>query len=192
MPNIYWVEAVDWNIRYFHGPAYSTHRGTTYNSYLIKDEKVSLVDTVYHPFTETLIDNIRSVVDFKQIDYIVVNHIEKDHSGAFPEIVKLAPQAKVIATKRGAEGLKQHYHGDWDIQVVKTGDQVSLGSQTLTFVEAPMLHWPDSMFSYIPEDALLLPNDAFGQHIASSRLFDDEVDMAQVMDEAAKYYANIL
>ncbi len=189
---VYWVGAVDWNIRYFHGPAYSTHRGTTYNSYLIKDEKIALVDTVYGPFTGELLENLKSLIDPAKIDYLVINHVETDHSGAAPEIMKIAPQAKVICTQKGMEGLKAHYFGDWDFQIVKTGDQLSLGSRTLTFVEAPMLHWPDSMFSYMPEEALLMPNDAFGQHYASSHRFDDQVDLNEVMDEAAKYYANIL
>ncbi|WP_366922932.1 flavodoxin domain-containing protein [Metallumcola ferriviriculae] len=189
---VYWIGAVDWNIRLFHGPAYTTHRGTTYNSYLIKDEKVAVVDTVYRPFTESFIENIKEYIDPTNIDYIVVNHTEPDHSGAFPELIKLAPNATVLCTAKGKEGLMEQYHGEYNVQVVKTGDKVSLGSKTLTFVEAPMLHWPDSMFTYVPEDALLLPNDAFGQHIATTGMFDDLVDEHQLMTEAAKYYANIL
>lgn len=192
LSNIYWVGAVDWNIRYFHGPAYSTHQGTTYNAYLIKDQKIALVDTVYQPFTRELIDNIEEICSLSSIDYIVINHIESDHSGAFPEIMTLAPQAKVFCTQRAAEGLNKLYGGNWDFTIVKTGDQISLGSKTLTFIEAPMLHWPDSMFTYCEEASLLLPNDAFGQHLASSSHFDDGVDLGQLMDEAAKYYANIL
>lgn len=192
LKDIYWVGAIDWNIRYFHGPAYTTHRGTTYNSYLIKDEKIALVDTVYGPFAEELIRNIKEVAEPSTIDYVVINHIETDHSGAFPEIMKLAPQAKVFCTRKAADGLKKHYFGDWDFNIVKTGDKLSLGRRTLTFLEAPMLHWPDSMFTYMPEEALLLPNDAFGQHIATSFRFDDQVDPAALMEEAAKYYANIL
>ncbi|MEW6662113.1 MAG: FprA family A-type flavoprotein [Bacillota bacterium] len=192
LDQIFWVGAVDWNIRYFHGPAYSIHRGTTYNSYLIVDEKVALVDTVYGPFTSELVDNIKEIIPLEKIDYVVVNHIESDHSGAFPEIMKLVPKAKVLCTQKAMEGLKKHFHGDWDFQVVKTKDSVSLGRRSLTFIEAPMLHWPDSMFTYVKEEALLLPNDAFGQHIATSHRFDDEVNINHVMDEAAKYYANIL
>ncbi len=190
---IYWVGAVDWNIRYFHGPAYSTHRGTTYNSYLVKDEKTALVDTVYGPFTAELVKNLREIIDLSKLDYLVVNHIETDHSGAFPEIMRLAPQAKVYCTQRAAEGLQKIYQGgNWDFNIVRTGDTLNLGAKTLTFIEAPMLHWPDSMFTYVKEDGVLLPNDAFGQHYASSFRFDDEVDIHEVMDEAAKYYANIL
>ncbi len=189
---IYWVGAVDWNIRYFHGPAYSTHRGTTYNAYLIVDEKITLVDTVYRPFAAELVENIRALMDPAKIDYVIINHVETDHSGSLPVIMELAPQAKVFCSQKGMEGLKSHYFGDWDYQVVKTGDTLKLGNRTLTFIEAPMLHWPDSMFTYVQEDAILMPNDAFGQHIATSARFDDQVDINQVMDEAAKYYANIL
>ncbi|AEG59463.1 FprA family A-type flavoprotein [Desulforamulus ruminis] len=192
LSNIYWVGAVDWNIRYFHGPAFSTHQGTTYNAYLIKDEKTALVDTVYQPFTQDLIKNIEEVSSLSSIDYIVVNHIESDHSGAFPEIMRLAPQAQVYCTQKAAEGLNKLYGGNWEFNIIKTGDEISLGGKTLRFIEAPMLHWPDSMFTYCPEASLLLPNDAFGQHIASSSRFDDGVDLPQLMDEAAKYYANIL
>ncbi len=192
MEGIYWVGAVDWNLRYFHGPAYSTHRGTTYNAYLIIDDQVTLVDTVYRPFTAELFKHIREVIDPARIDNVVINHIETDHSGAFPELMKTVPGAKVFCTQKGMEGLKKQYYLDCDYQVVKTGDVIITGKKSLTFIEAPMLHWPDSMFTYIKEDALLLPNDAFGQHIATSHRFDDEVNMDEVMEEAAKYYANIL
>lgn len=189
---VYWVGAVDWNIRYFHGPAYSTHRGTTYNAYLIIDDEITLVDTVYRPFAEDLVRHIKEIVDPAKIKNIVINHVETDHSGSLPLIKELAPQAKIYCTQRGQEGLEKHYFGGWDYNIVKTGDELKIGQRTLTFIEAPMLHWPDSMFTYIKEDAILLPNDAFGQHIATNFRFDDEVDIDQVMDEAAKYYANIL
>ncbi len=189
---IYWVGAVDWNLRHFHGFTYSTHRGTTYNAYLIVDEKTALIDTVYGPFAEEMIEKIREIIDPSKIDYVVANHVETDHSGAISEILKLAPQAKLVGTARCKEGLQKHYFGNWDFQVVKTGDEISLGERSLKFIEAPMLHWPDSMFTYIEKDALLLPNDAFGQHLATSKRFDDEVDEKILMEEAAKYYANIL
>ncbi|MBC7342849.1 MAG: flavodoxin domain-containing protein [Clostridia bacterium] len=190
---IYWVGAIDWNIRYFHGPAFSTHRGTTYNAYLIVDEKTALVDTVYEPFQEELIARLKEVRDPVNIDYLVINHTEADHAGAFLAIMELCPQATVLCTQRAYESLKDHYPGlDFQYEIVKTGTSVSLGRRSLTFIEAPMLHWPDSMFTYVPEEALLLPNDAFGQHIATSVRFDDEVDADLIMDEAAKYYANIL
>jgi len=192
LENIYWVGAVDWNIRHFHGFTYSTHRGTTYNAYLITDKKTALIDSVYNPFAEDMIEKIREVINPSKIDYVVANHVETDHSGAIQEILKLAPKAKVIGTARCKEGLQKHYFGNWNFQVVKTGDEINLGERSLKFIEAPMLHWPDSMFTYIEKDALLLPNDAFGQHLATSKRFNDEVDEKILMEEAAKYYANIL
>jgi len=192
LENVFWVGAVDWNVRNFHGFTYSTHRGTTYNAYLIVDDKTALIDSVYGPFASEMIERIKAVVDPSKIDYLVANHVETDHSGAISEILKLAPKTKLLGTARCKEGLQKHYFGDWDFQVVKTGDEVKLGKRTLRFIEAPMLHWPDSMFTYVEKDALLLPNDAFGQHLATSKRFDDEVDEKILMDEAAKYYANIL
>ena len=189
---IYWVGVVDWNVRTFHGHTYSTKRGTTYNAYLIIDDKVTLVDAVYTPFARDLIEKIKEIIDPSKIDYIVVNHIEIDHSGALPEIMKLCPKAKLFGTEKCKAGLYKHYYENWDFQVVKTGDKLSLGKRTLQFIEAPMIHWPDSMFTYCPEEKLLLPNDAFGQHYATSERFDDQTDACALMDEAAKYYGNIL
>jgi flavorubredoxin len=189
---IYWVGAIDWNVRSFHGHTYNTAKGTTYNSYLIVDEKIALVDTVYGPFADELTGNIRAIVPPENIDYVIANHVEIDHSGAMPAVMELCPKAKVLGTAKCKEGLYRYYYKDWDFQVVKTGDKLSLGKKTLTFLEAPMLHWPDSMFTYCPEETLLMPNDAFGQHYASSERFDDEVDHCALVDEAAKYYANIL
>ncbi len=189
---IYWVGAVDWNVRHFHGHTYSTHRGTTYNAYLIVDEKIALVDTVYQPFTDELINRIKEIIDPARIDYIIANHVEPDHSGALPAIKALAPKAPIYCTQKGKEGFSRYYSPDWEYKIIKSGEELSLGKYTLTFLEAPMLHWPDSMFTYIKEEALLLPNDAFGQHIASSERYADEIDQAVLMDEAAKYYANIL
>jgi len=192
LENIFWVGAVDWNVRNFHGFTYSTHRGTTYNAYIIIDEKTALIDSVYGPFASEMIEKIREVIDPPKIDYVVANHVETDHSGAISEILKLAPQAKLLGSPKCKEGLEKHYFGDWDFQVVRTGDEISLGERSLRFIEAPMLHWPDSMFTYVEKEALLLPNDAFGQHLATSKRFDDEVDEGMLMGEAAKYYANIL
>ncbi len=192
LENVFWVGAVDWNVRHFHGFTYSTHRGTTYNAYLIVDEKTALIDTVYGPFAEEMVESIRRIIDPSKIDYVVANHVETDHSGAISKILKLAPQAKLVGTAKCKEGLQKHYFGNWDFQVAKTGDTIGLGERSLKFIEAPMLHWPDSMFTYIEKDALLLPNDAFGQHWATSKRFDDEVDGKILMKEAAKYYANIL
>jgi anaerobic nitric oxide reductase flavorubredoxin len=192
MKDIYWVGAVDWNARHFHGYTYTTHRGTTYNSYLIMDEKVTLVDTVYAPFASEMIERIRDVVDPSKIEYIIANHVEPDHSSSIVEILKLAPNAKLYGTARCKQGLQKYYNGNWDFTVVKTGDEISLGRRKLRFIEAPMLHWPDSMFTYSESDELLMPNDAFGQHIASSFRYEDEVNEFELMEEAAKYYANIL
>jgi flavorubredoxin len=192
LPDVYWVGVIDWDARYFHGHTYTTQRGTTYNAYLIIDEKVALIDTVYGPFAGELAEKIKQVIEPARIDYIVANHVEMDHSGALPQILKICPQAKVFGTEKCRQGLYRHFYRDWDFQAVKTGDKLKLGKRTLTFIEAPMLHWPDSMFSYLIEDGLLLPNDAFGQHYATSSRFDDEVDDSVLMDEAAKYYASIL
>ncbi|MFA4984629.1 MAG: flavodoxin domain-containing protein [Candidatus Omnitrophota bacterium] len=190
--DIYWVGAVDYNARSFHGHTYNTSRGTTYNSYLIKDEKVALVDTVYDPFACEMIARVKEIVEPREIDYIIANHVETDHSGALPDIMRLCPKAKVLGTAKCREGLWKHYYGSWDFQTLKTGDKINLGRRALSFIEAPMIHWPDSMFTYCPEEELLMPNDAFGQHYATSKRFDDEVNQAELMDEAAKYYANIL
>lgn len=189
---IFWVGVVDWNVRNFHGHTYTTQRGSTYNAYLIVDEKIALVDAVLGTFADELINRIAEIIDPKKIDYVIANHVETDHSGAIPAVMKLCPQAKIIGTAKCKEGLYKHYYGNWDFLVVKTGDKLSLGKKTLQFIEAPMIHWPDSMFTYCPEEQLLLPNDAFGQHYATSERFDDETDLCALMDEAKKYYGNIL
>jgi anaerobic nitric oxide reductase flavorubredoxin len=189
---IYWVGVVDWAVRSFHGHTYSTPRGTTYNAYLIVDDKIALVDTVLGAFRAEMISKIREIVDPAKIDYVIANHVETDHSGALPELIKLCPQAKVFGTQKCQEGLYKNYYCDLNFQVVKTGDVLKLGKKNLTFIEAPMIHWPDSMFTYCPEEELLLPNDAFGQHYATSQRFNDQVDNCQLLDEAQKYYANIL
>jgi flavorubredoxin len=188
--DIFWVGVVDWNIRDFHG--YITSRGTTYNAYLILDQKTVLVDTVKHTFVKELTKNIQDVTDFDKIDYIIVNHVEMDHSSALPMIAEKAKNAIIIASEKGKEAIICHYGDHFNIQTVKTGDELKLGDRTLTFVEAPMLHWPDSMMTYVTPDKILMPNDAFGQHLASSQRFDDEVDEHVLMEEATKYYANIL
>ncbi|RKO65864.1 FprA family A-type flavoprotein [Desulfofundulus salinus] len=187
---IYWVGGIDWDLRYFHG--YLTPRGTTYNAYLIVDEKIVLVDTVKHYLFDEMLSRIKKVVDPAKIDYLVVNHVEMDHSGSVPKIMDLAPGAKVVTSPQGRKGLERHYKRNWDFVVVNSGDELNIGSRTLKFVHTPMVHWPDSMVTYIPEEKLLLPNDAFGQHIASIERFDDELGWDVVHEEAAKYYANIV
>jgi len=189
---VYWVGVIDWNLRDFHG--YVTPKGTTYNAYLIVDDKITLVDTVKAEFSAEMLKRISQIVDPAKIDYVIINHVEMDHSGSLPAIMTAAPDATIYCSKNGRDGLHLHYKAngceDWNIEVVKTGSELSLGSKTLMFIEATMLHWPDSMHTYIKEDKILLSNDAFGQHIATSKPFDDEV--GDVMAEAAEYYANIL
>jgi flavorubredoxin len=181
-PGIYWVGGIDWDLRNFHG--YLTPRGTTYNAYLIVDEQVVLVDTVKHYLFDELRSRISKVLDPAQIDYLVANHVEMDHSGSLPMMVELAP--------KGEQGLRRHYKAEWPFTVVNSGDSMSIGKRTLQFFLTPMVHWPDNMVTYIPEEKLLLPNDAFGQHIASAERYDDEVGWAILHEEAAKYYANIV
>ncbi|MCW4000519.1 MAG: flavodoxin domain-containing protein [Candidatus Bathyarchaeota archaeon] len=186
-----WVGVVDWDIRDFHG--YVTNRGTTYNAYLIEDDKTVLVDTVKYPFASELVSKIKEHTPLEKIDYIIVNHVEMDHSSSLPVIAKLAPNAKILSTQRGKEEIIKHFGSEFvRIETVKSGDELKLGRKTLRFVEAPMLHWPDSMFTYLVEDKVLLCNDAFGQHLATSERFDDQVDEHVLMEEATTYYANIL
>lgn len=190
--NIKWVGKIDWELRKFHGDEYSTHKGSSYNSYLIEEEKVALIDTVWAPFAKEFVENLSKEIDLNQIDYIIANHSENDHSGALPLLMQHIPDVPVYCTKNGMKTLKGLYHKDWNFQVVKTGDKLSLGSKELVFVEAPMLHWPDSMFTYLTGDEILFSNDAFGQHYASEFMFNDRVDQAELFAECIKYYANIL
>lgn len=189
---VHWVGVVDWNIKHFHGHEYSTHRGTTYNAYLILDEKTALVDTVWGPYSKKMIENIRELIDINKIDYVVANHAEIDHAGGLPDVMKLIPEATLVVSEKGKENIFRHFHEQWNFRVVKTGDTISLGENDLVFVNAPMLHWPDSMFTYLTGKNILMPNDAFGQHYATSSRFNDEVDETEMYQEAIKYYANIL
>jgi anaerobic nitric oxide reductase flavorubredoxin len=190
--NVYWVGIVDWALRHFHGHELSTHRGSSYNSYLILDEKKVLVDTVWEPFQDEWLDGLRQVVDPAAIDIVVANHAEPDHSGGLPAVLRHCPNATVIVSKRGAESVPGHYHQKWNFKVVGTGDRINIGSSDLVFVEAPMLHWPDSMFTYLTGRNILMPNDAFGQHLASEFRFNDQVDQEELREEALKYFVNIL
>ena len=188
--NIYWVGAVDWSMRNFHG--YETSRGSTYNAYLILDDKITLIDTAKIDFKDELIARISSVIDPAQIQVIVSSHVEPDHSGALKEIAALAPAAEIITTNpNGLKGLTARY-GKLNYKAVKAGDEISIGKRTLKFVPTPMLHWPDSMVTYCPEEKILFSNDAFGEHLATSLRFDDENDLSTILFEAKKYYANIL
>ncbi len=188
---IYWVGVKDWNLREFHG--YTTPRGSTYNAYLIMDEKITLVDGVKHQLSQENLSRIQSVVDFSKIDYLVVNHVEMDHSGNIPDIMRHAPQAKIITNNAGKMALEAHFDTTgWQYEIIKTGDSVSIGNRTLEFMTTPMLHWPESMMTYIREEKLLLPNDGFGQHFCSDALFVKDAPFDVVMDHAKSYYANIL
>lgn len=190
--DVYWVGVIDWAIKKFHGQELSTHRGSTYNSYLILDEKAVLVDTVWGPFQDQLIDNIREIIDPAKIDIVVANHAEIDHSGSLPAVMRNAPNATVVVSQRGQESVEGHFHQPWNFQSVRTGDKINIGKNDLIFVEAPMLHWPDSMFTYLTGNNILMPNDAFGQHYATAFRFNDQVDQEELYEEALKYYANIL
>ncbi|HEU20184.1 MAG TPA: MBL fold metallo-hydrolase, partial [Deltaproteobacteria bacterium] len=190
--NISWVGKIDWELRKFHGEEYSTHRGSSYNSYLVKDEKTALIDTVWGKFSGEFVENLKKEIPLEKIDFVIANHAESDHSGALPELMRHIPDTPIYCTSNGVKSLTGHYHQDWDFHVVKTGDTLSLGSKELIFIEAQMLHWPDSMMSYLTKDSILFSNDAFGQHIASELMYNDLVDQAELFQEAIKYYANIL
>jgi len=190
--NVYWVGKIDWELRKFHGDEYSTHKGSTYNSYLVKEEKTALIDTVWKPYAKEYVDNLKSEIDLNKIDFVIANHGEIDHSGSLPELMRHIPDKPVYCTASGVKSLKGQHHCDWNFQVVKTGDKLSLGSKELIFIEAPMLHWPDTMMSYLTGDNILFSNDAFGQHYASEYLFNDLVDQNELYVECMKYYANIL
>jgi flavorubredoxin len=188
--HVYWVGAIDWSIRNFHG--YATERGTTYNAYLILADKITLVDTVKAPFRGEMLSRVASVTDPRKIDYIVSNHSEMDHSGCLPEVIQAVKPEKVFASAMGSKTLSEHFHLDHEIVALKSGESLSLGNLNLTFLETRMLHWPDSMFTYLVEDELLFSQDAFGMHLASGERFADEIDGWILDQEAAKYYANIL
>lgn len=188
--NVYWVGAIDWTIRDFHG--YTTKRGSTYNAYLIVADKITLIDTVKAPFKDELISRIASVVEPSRIDFIVSNHSEMDHSGCLAELIREVSPEKVYASAMGAKTLKEHFKIDKEIIALKNGSNLSLGNMELSFMETRMLHWPDSMFSYLKEEKLLFSQDAFGMHLASMERFADEVDDAILDYEAATYFANIL
>ncbi len=188
---VYWVGAIDWDIRDFHG--YSTPAGSTYNSYLMIDDRITLFDTVKENHLDQLLTRVGAVIDPDAIDYLVINHVEMDHTGALPEVLKVIKPEKIFCSKMGQKNLVDHFgNNDWPLEVVSSGQEVRVGHRTIHFIETRMLHWPDSMFSFIPEERLLISSDAFGQHWATSERFDDEVDLPRLMRHTAKYYANIL
>ncbi|MEW6571836.1 MAG: FprA family A-type flavoprotein [Nitrospirota bacterium] len=194
-PDLYWVGAIDWAVRDFHG--YVTPNGTTYNNYLILDSQITLLDTVKKDFSHVTIENIRSLTDPSSIKHVVINHIENDHSTSLDQIMALAPEATIYLTQKGKQGLDRFFDTSrWKTKIVKTGDTLNIGKRTLVFIETPMLHWPDSMMTYIKEDKILISQDAFGQHLASSARFDDEfiehASLEELEDSVIDYYANIL
>ncbi|MEN6315613.1 MAG: flavodoxin domain-containing protein [Clostridiaceae bacterium] len=193
--DIYWVGIKDWGLRHFHGHELSTHRGSSYNSYLIRDEKTVLVDTVWDPYQEDFVKKLDQDVGLSNIDMIVINHTEPDHGGSLGYLLDRLPSSgiPIYCTKNGADIIKKHFHRDnMNLRIVKTGDTVNIGRYDLVFVEMQMLHWPDSMLTYVKGAATALTNDAFGQHYAALSLFNDEVDTCELYEEAIKYYANIL
>lgn len=190
--NVYSAGCVDWGERRFHGSTYTTKKGVTYNSYLIVDEKITLIDAVRKEFFAEFADNIGRIADPARIENIVINHIEPDHSGSFPELLKLCPNAKIYGTQKSKQGLLKYYGVCGDFVCVKAGQSINIGKRTLDFIDVPMIHWPDSMFTYCAFDKILFSNDGFGQHYATNKIFDDEVSCDILMEEAKKYYANIL
>jgi len=193
--NIFWVGACDWEVRDFHG--YETPRGTSYNNYLILDDDVTLIDTVKHDFSDITLRNIKHLTEWSRVKNVVINHIENDHMTSIHNVMALAPNATIYISEKGKKGLDRFYDtSKWNCKIVKTGDTLSIGKKTLMFLETPMLHWPDSMMTYVKEDKVLFSQDAFGQHIASSSRFDDEFATCQSMpeleDSVVDYYANIL
>ncbi|MGQ9559162.1 MAG: FprA family A-type flavoprotein [Candidatus Oleimicrobiaceae bacterium] len=189
-PGIYWVGSIDWDLRNFHG--YQTPHGSTYNAYLVVDEKVALVDTVKRPFLEELLARVGQVIDPARIDYLVCNHVEMDHSGSIPAVAEVVPHAQILVSPNGEKGLRGHFRDRMNLRVVQSGETVTLGKRSLHFIHTPMVHWPDSMVTYLPEEGVLFSNDAFGQHLATAARFDDEVGWDVAYQEAAKYYANIV
>jgi flavorubredoxin len=188
---IYWVGHVDWSIRDFHG--YLTDRGSTYNAYLIVDEKIALIDTVKSPYAGHLLAMISEIVDPARIDYVVCNHAEPDHAGGLTEVLKACPQAELVCNAKCLDTLRRYQGGaDWKVKPVSDGQTLSLGRNTLKFLDTPMAHWPESMFTYVVEEKLLFSMDVFGQHYATVHRFDDQDDRSVVMAEARTYYANII
>lgn len=187
-----WVGKTDWELKKFHGDEYNTINGSSYNSYLIQDEKIVLIDTAWKPFDEEFVENLKKEIDLNKIDYIIANHGEIDHSGSLPRLMQEIPNTPIYCTVNGVKSIKGQYHKDWNFITVKTGDTLNIGKHNLTFIEAPMLHWPDTMFTYMDGENILFSNDAFGQHMASESLFADEVNRSSLYEEALKYYANIV
>ena len=187
-----WVGKIDWELKKFHGDELSTMEGSSYNSYLIRDKKTVLIDTVWGPYDTEFVNRLKEEIDLKEIDYIVMNHNESDHSGTLPALMREIPNTPIYCTKKGESILRGLYHQDWNYVNVKTGDELEIGDSKLVFVEASMLHWPDTMMTYMTGDNILFSNDVFGQHYASEMLYDDMDDISKLLHEAEKYYTNII
>lgn len=187
-----WVGKTDWELKKFHGDEFTTKNGSSYNSYLIRDEKIVLIDTAWVPFDKEFVSNLKNEIDLKQIDYIIALHGEVDHSGALVELMREIPNTPIYCTANGVKSIKGQYHKDWNFRVVKTGDTLPIGECTISFIEEPMLHWPDTMFAYLDKENILFSSDAFGQHLASEHLYADEVEQCELFNQALIYYANIL
>lgn len=191
--NVYSVGKIDWELRHFHGDELSTHHGSTYNSYLIKEAKTVLIDTVWEPFASEFLSELPKDVDIRKLDAIVVNHAEIDHSGAMRELLAMIPDVPIYCTPNGVKSLKGHFHKDWNFHPVRTGDKLDIGNgKSLMFIEAAMLHWPDTMFTYLSGDNILFSNDGFGQHLATDKIWADLIDPCVLNAEMIKYYANII
>lgn len=187
-----WVGKIDWELKKFHGDELSTMEGSSYNSYLIRDKKTVLIDTVWGPYDTEFVNRLKEEIDLKEIDYIVMNHNESDHSGTLPALMREIPDTPIYCTKKGESIIRGLYHQDWNYVNVKTGDELEIGDSKLVFVEASMLHWPDTMMTYMTGDNILFSNDVFGQHYASEMLYDDMDDISKLLHEAEKYYTNII
>ncbi|WP_303861238.1 anaerobic nitric oxide reductase flavorubredoxin [Alkalibaculum bacchi] len=187
-----WVGKIDWELRMFHGNELSTKKGSSYNSYLIRDQKNVLIDTSWLPYDKEYVSNLKKEIDLKEIDYIIANHAEIDHSGALKELMREIPDTPIYCTANGVKSIKGHHHEDWNFVTVKTGDTLDIGENKLIFIEARMLHWPDTMFTYMTGENILFSNDGFGQHYASENFYNDLVDQEELYHEALKYYVNIL
>ena len=189
---ITWVGKTDWELKKFHGDEFTTENGSSYNAYLIQDEKTVLIDTVWLPYDKEFVANLKQTIDLNKIDAIIIQHGEVDHSGALIELMKEIPNTPICCTQNAVKSIKGQYHKDWNFIPIKTGDTLNIGKNTLTFIEAPMLHWPDTMFTYMDQEQILFSNDGFGQHLASEHLYADEVEQDELWNQAITYYANIL
>jgi len=189
--NIDWVGYIDWDVRDFH--SFDVPHGATYNSYLVRDSKTAVIDAVKAPYVAALLQNIAKKTDFAKVEYVVCNHAEPDHAGGLPDLLDALPNATLLCNAKCRDALSAYFDtSNWNIQVVTPNTKISLGRQTLTFIDTPMVHWPESMFTYIPEEQVLFSMDAFGQHLACSERFDDQCDLDMILEEAKMYYANIV